>query len=123
MSEPEIEPFDFDDWAALARSDPEAFERRRTQAITSAIDAASEPVRRRLVGLQWQVDQMRERTGSPLGACVKLSSMMWRHVAGPDGLLDSLDSLSRATEPARGPRARADVLPFAARPGRPLDDR
>ncbi|MEW5972710.1 MAG: DUF3135 domain-containing protein [Pseudomonadota bacterium] len=70
--------FDFDDWARLARSDPEAFERRRAQVIERLIRSSSPRVQQRLRGLQFQVDAQRRLSGNPLGACIRISRMMLR---------------------------------------------
>jgi hypothetical protein len=107
--------FCFDDWAALARDDPEAFESARRAVIDSLIERAPEATRRRLRGLQWQVDQMRTRAGSSLASCMRVSALMWNSVLGPEGLVDGLEQLSGA-KPVRKPATRAaDILPFRGR--------
>lgn len=73
--------FNFDEWSALAREDAEAFERRRQKLIEDMLAAAPERVQRRLRGLQFQIDLERERAGTPLGAAVRLNSMMWASFA------------------------------------------
>ncbi|MGB5254986.1 MAG: hypothetical protein WBN68_19940, partial [Sedimenticolaceae bacterium] len=65
-------------------------------------------------------DQERSLARTPLAACLRISSMMWRQVLGPGGLNDRLDDLRRVVHgrPARaGPdRAlRGQVLAFARR--------
>ena len=61
----------------LARDDPESFERLRRDLIDQLIGRAPDPIRRRLAGLQFRVDQVRRLAKSPLGAAVKVSSLMW----------------------------------------------
>ncbi len=81
---------DFDEWQALARSDPEAFEVMRRRVLQSVIERAPERSRRRLKGLQWRVDQVRRRAVSPMAACISLSDMMWEAFAGDNGLAQAL---------------------------------
>ena len=95
-----------EEWAALAREDPEAFERRRREVIEAYIESVPEAHRRRLRGLQWQIDTVRRRAGSSLGACVAISHMMWASVERFGRLEDSL-----------GPRPAARVLPLRPRRG------
>lgn len=82
---------DFTEWAELATSDPEAFEEKREEAVESFIRSVpTESRRRRLRHLQWQIDGIRHRSQSPLGACIKITNMMWDSVYGEGGLLDTL---------------------------------
>ena len=69
--------FDFDAWVKLARENPEEFERQRQATLRATIDSAPADHRKRLEGLQFQIDMERQRSGSALGACIKLNSMMW----------------------------------------------
>ncbi len=86
--------FDFDHWARLARTDPETFEQKRSELINEFIEKAPEHMKRRLNGLQWQVDTVRQGSSNPMAACLKISRMMWDSVLEEDGLLDSLNKLS-----------------------------
>ncbi len=105
---------DFDDWAELAQSDPEAFELRRKQAIEALIARMPEHKQQRMRCLQWKVDQVRDRAKSPMAACIKLSEMMWDSLTGPGGLKEALDRMS-LENPA--PLPNADILAFdASRP-------
>ena len=82
---------DFEGWRRLAQDDPEGFERRRRATIDAAIDQAPWEQRDRLRRLQWRIDQVRRRSGSPLAACVRLSNMMWERICGEHGLLQVLE--------------------------------
>lgn len=82
---------DFEQWSRLAVQDPEGFEAMRRELIDKLIESASERCRRRLRGLQWRVDQVRQQAPSPMAACVSLSSMMWDSFAGEDGLAETLN--------------------------------
>ena len=50
--------FPFDEWANLATQDPRAFEDARSRVLQSLIESAPSPHRRRLEGLQWQIDRV-----------------------------------------------------------------
>lgn len=96
---------DFDEWAALAKTDPQAFEARRRAVIEDALNQSQPKNRQRLECLQWKIDQIRDRAPNPLSACVKISDMMWDALAGPGGLKERLEQLQNP-----GGLARARVL-------------
>jgi len=111
MSQDDYEfPFDF--WARLAVDDPASFEEARQLMIDSLIESAPAERQPRLRGLQWQVDQLRARTPNPLGACVKISNMMWDRVLGQGGLVEHLDRLGKDEAQAPAARAPAPVVPL-----------
>lgn len=72
--------FDFDEWVELARENPKAFEARRDALLREAIDQAPLHFRRKLHGLQFQVDMIRQRSAHPMGACVRISRLMMDHL-------------------------------------------
>lgn len=82
----EFFPFDFEQWFELSKNDPESFELQRIQSIEEFIESVPEERRQRLRCLQWRIDQVRDRTSTPLEACVAISDMMW----------DSFDALNNA---------------------------
>ncbi|WP_018718668.1 DUF3135 domain-containing protein [Arhodomonas aquaeolei] len=106
------ERFDFDEWAELARSWPETFERRRRAAVEAAIGARPGRRSERLRRLQWRIDRERERAANPMDACVRLHRMMWRSFAGPGGLAERLNAMRGGPVPQRPP---GRVLPFPSR--------
>jgi len=87
---PTLERLDFDHWSRLAKEDPNEFERMRLAAIEEVISNAPKEQQQRLRGLQWRIDQERRLAKTPLGACIRISRMMWESVSAPGGLLDSL---------------------------------
>ncbi len=105
---------DFDQWAELAKSDPEAFEARRAEVIEDMISRMPPHKQHRMRCLQWKIDQVRAQCKTPMAACIKLSEMMWDSLVGPGGLKDALERLSM-DEPQPLPRAR--VLEFPADAG------
>lgn len=105
---PEIKPvqsedrtplIDFDHWANLAKSDPEAFETEREKAIEEMIGRMPEHRQKRIRCLQWKVDQVRNRASTPMAACIRISEMMWDSLIGSGGLRDALGQFSE--EPAQ----------------------
>ncbi|MGD2073313.1 MAG: DUF3135 domain-containing protein [Gammaproteobacteria bacterium] len=98
---------DFDRWAALAQSDPVAFEQERTRAIECMIQGTPAHKRQRLRCLQWKIDQIRGQCRTPMSACIRLSGMMWDSVVGPGGLKDALERLG---DPSARALTRAPVV-------------
>lgn len=96
---------DFDFLTGLAKSDPHRFESLRKATIDSFIAGLPGDRQARMQRLQWRIDQVR-RTHSPMGACVKISSMMWDHLLGPKGLVGMLQG---AEQP---PVAEARIITF-----------
>jgi len=96
---------DFDYLTGLAQSDPQRFESFRRAAIEAYISALPDERQVRIRKLQWRIDQERRRH-TPMGACVKISGMMWDHLLGPKGLIGAL----RGSEPAQC--KAASIIPF-----------
>lgn len=106
MKEYHLYHFDFDEWSALARTDTEAFDRKRQDTLQRVIENCGD--NRRLRGLQCRIDLERMRAHTPLKACLRLSGMMW------DSFYELSDSFNQpgmgGTVPER--KAAARVLPF-----------
>lgn len=83
----------FDEWLELAKRDPEGFEIRRQAVIETYISGLPPSKQRRLRGLQFRIDMERQRARTAMGACIKLSSMMWDAMVGPGGLTASIHLL------------------------------
>ena len=69
--------FDFDEWVALNKEDPEAFERRRIEWSRQLINNASPSCQRRLSGLLFQINMEKRRSANAMDSCIKLSRLMW----------------------------------------------
>jgi uncharacterized protein DUF3135 len=104
--------FDFDELARLAKDDPEAFESRRELMIREVIDSTSPEVKRRMEGLQWQIDQIRSASANPMSSCLKISQMMWDKAVGEHGLVDHMRQLSNPVNPTEfdKPKESATVI-------------
>lgn len=68
---------DFKYWMDLAQQDPEQFEVKRLEAIDKLIESMSEDHKLQLRRLQWRIDQVRQRSGTPMAATIAISRMMW----------------------------------------------
>jgi hypothetical protein len=109
---------EFDRWAKLAVTDPDAFEDRRSRLIEDFISSAPPERQPRLRGLQWRIDQIRRRARTPLAACITISRMMWDSVLGEGGLHEVLNIAldgRAAPQPAKVARLNAQVLLFPDR--------
>lgn len=80
--------FVFDEWKKLAETNPKAFEFTRRRMIDSLIAEAK--ASDRLRRLQWRIDVERQRSSTPLSACVRLSNMMLDFLYGNGGLAKTL---------------------------------
>ena len=106
-----ITDFDFDEWAKLAKDDPDAFEEKRKKMIQEVINNVSPEIRKRVQGLQWQIDQVRSSSPNPMASCLKISQMMWDRVLDEGGLLDHMDQLNQPDiNKLQKPRESATVI-------------
>ena len=96
---------DFDTMLVMAKHNPQGLEQLRQRLVSELIDNAAPAQRRRLEGLQFQIDMERRRAANPLAACVKLSMMM------RDSLVRLQQALSEP-EPERPALVSARVLRF-----------
>jgi len=103
MHQPPESAFNFEEWALLAKSDPQAFEAKREEAIAAMIAGAPPRVQVRLHGLQWKIDAERSLASNPLSACMRIFNQMWTSVYGEGGLLEALHSLEGPPLPERSP--------------------
>lgn len=78
MSGVSICEIDFEEWMALASSEPQSFEQLRLDKISALIESAPKSHQHRLRCLQWRIDQIREKNKtSPMAACLAISEIMW----------------------------------------------
>lgn len=107
---------DFDAWRTLAQQDPTAFEALRRQHIESFIENAPEEKRRRLRGLQWQIDQTRNMARTPMASLIAISNMMWDSLYRLNQQqleLTQSASAKHTAQPAAS--VSSTVIPFRAR--------
>lgn len=103
---------DFETLARMAQEDPDGLEALRDRLASNLIESARPEHRRRLRGLQFQIDMERRRAANPLASCLRISQMM------QDSLLDLQQALAGEGEPRSRRRERdADVIPLSASAG------
>jgi hypothetical protein len=112
MHEKSLTILDFDEAAALARQDPEAYERYRLDAVEALITRASMKNQQHLRRLQWRIDQERKRAPNAAAACVKIYQMMWDTFAGDKGFVDIICNGNYPSRNANDTTPKAKVLSF-----------
>jgi hypothetical protein len=114
-----VRQLDFEQWRLLASRDPEEFENRRKALIDAVISRAPERRQQRLRGLQWRVDQVRNRSSNALAACISLSDMMWESFAGSNGLVETLQRAKDEPPTREQESNRASVISLGKKPLKP----
>lgn len=107
---------DFEEWMALASSEPQNFEQLRQDKISELIKSAPKRQQHRLHCLQWRIDQIREQNkASPMAACLSISELMWDTFNHLSELLQyqAKNGLNQAAPPLLLPAA--DVLHFPSK--------
>lgn len=69
--------FDFDEWVALHKQDPEAFEQRRIEWCNQLIQSAPPSCHRRLSGLLFQINMQKRQSANAMDSCLRISRLMW----------------------------------------------
>jgi hypothetical protein len=102
----------FDTLLNIAENDPELLEKIRNQLAIRSINNAPEPLRRRLRGLQFQINSTCHLAKTPLAACIRISEMMHNSM---EELRLSLSRPSLALQPkvTLPVHVKAKVLPFS----------
>lgn len=115
-SQTNLQAVAFEQWLEIAQQDADTFESMRLAAIEEIIASAPEKNRERLRCLQWRIDQERRLSKSPMGACIRISRMMWETLVGEESLTSHLHSLAESCEPgghtAKPRPHQAQVIPF-----------
>ncbi|PHS62346.1 MAG: hypothetical protein COB09_14785 [Thalassobium sp.] len=111
----------FDELKNLADHDPDALEALRQRLIEKTINNANEDFRRRLRGLQFQIDMERQRASNPLSACLRMSRMMHERLHSMVeslNLADSTEAIPLADHTAMPVHVTGNnVIPFPFRLG------
>ena len=93
----------------LAADDPPAFEALCSTLVERCIERAPERIQQRLRQIQFRVDCIRRRSRSPLGALIKIQSLMWESFLQMD---QELQQWVRLTSDA--PRLTVREMPVPA---------
>lgn len=110
--------FDFDEWVALNKEDPEAFEKRRMEWCRQLINTAPSSCQRRLNGLFFQINMEKQRSSNAMDSCLRLSKLMWEKF---HDLRDELQGLmSLPSEPTQNSpvHKNADIIEFNRYPAK-----
>lgn len=114
-----MEKMNWDAWRELAQNNPAEFEVRRKAALEAVINSATPSHQRKLRGLQFRIDLAREHSKHPLGAAIKIHSMMWAEFTelqkALNELREQLNGKSTSLAPAVAQTRTAQVLPFRPR--------
>lgn len=93
--------FDFDQWAALFRNDPEAFELRRTALLDNLCHQMEARQVSSVANIRWRIDMERARSRSPLQCCLKISELMWEKFLDLNEILHTGESPAQQGENAQ----------------------
>jgi hypothetical protein len=99
----------------MARNDPDGLEALRRRLCNRVIEQAAPAQRRRLRGLQFQVDMERRRAGTPLGALIRIYAMMHVSLAQLALALNAPTPYVRRQATRGSTPTTARVLPIARR--------
>ena len=102
---------DFDTLKTLAEEDIDAFEALRERHIQALIDSAPVEHRRRLIGLQFQIDSIRRLSKNPTQACIKISQMMHDSFLELQSVLLDYETSAEATGTFEATRS-AEIIKF-----------
>ncbi len=98
--------FYFNEWAFLARTDPELFERRRREFVDGFVNSGGEH-KPHLEALQREIDHQRELAATPERAVVVISELMCASLSNlgekMTTLLDDLKDLESNAQKASFP--------------------
>ena len=99
----------FDELLDIARKSPEQLEVIREQEVDNLIQNAPKEMRRRLKGIQFQVNCQRQLHKTSMGACVAISNMMHESLGKLNRVLNSYveDSADSAEQ-----HQRSNVVSF-----------
>lgn len=93
--------FYFNEWAFLARTDPELFERRRREFVDAFVNSSGEH-KPRLESLQREIDHQRELAATPERAVVVISKLMCESLSDlGEKMTTLLDDLKELEENAQ----------------------
>jgi hypothetical protein len=114
MSGNSVNDIDFDYWAKLASTDPQKFEQLRQDKISATIAKATSQRQKRLRGLQWRIDLIREQhKDSATAACLAISGLMWETF---ERLAEVLQSQTENGLSASTPPMQVNIIPFPVKP-------
>ncbi|MEE8056261.1 MAG: DUF3135 domain-containing protein [Pseudomonadales bacterium] len=102
---------DFDILLQIAQEDPQQLERLRLRLAHKTINSAPKSLRKRLRGLQFQIDAKRATSKTPLAACIHISNMMHQSFEQLRKALNDPPKDAPST-PKKKNAADANIIPF-----------
>ena len=106
-----VNDINFEYWVKLASTDPQKFEQLRQDKISAIIENSTSHRQKRLRGLQWRIDQIREQhKKSPTAACLAISELMWETF---EHLADLLQSQAKNGLSSPAPSSQKNITPFS----------
>lgn len=108
---------DFDVLLGMAKNNPDELEQLRKNLTGQVIDSAPDEIKRRLHGLQFQIDARRHSSKNPMSSCIKISQMMHESFSSLRFMLNNFTEQGDALPALLNQKARAnaEVIPFRAR--------
>jgi len=92
--------FDFDQWAALARTDTAEFERRRVAALDAACEDMGGKALPHIAAMCWRMEVERRRTHASAPLYQRLFGLMWDRFLDMESALCSIMMNGQAYRPA-----------------------
>lgn len=110
---------DFDTLLFMAKNDPKGLEALRKTLLKQLIESAPEETKKRLHGLQFQIDARRQLSSNPMISCIKISEMMHDSFSSLRFLLNELTEQTNTHKLVvhgyqQNRQSTAQILPFRA---------
>ena len=99
----------FDELLKLAQTNPEQLEELRQRMVEETINSAPDGIKRRLRGLQFQIDAERQIASNPMASCIRISKMMHDRLFELREFIEPGEQNMMSTPAAS---TGADVIPF-----------
>lgn len=104
---------DFDTLLGMAKNDPDGLEQLRKNLTNQIIDSAPAEIRRRLHGLQFQIDARRTTSRTPMSSCIKISEMMHESFSTLRFVLNNITEQTELIPEVVNKRAgNGNIIPF-----------
>ena len=89
---------DFETLKEIAKDSPEKIEQILRDNVNALVENSSEQQKRRLMGLQFQIDAQRRLAKNPVDACVRISHMMHDSFLELNAALQALTAKTKIKE-------------------------
>jgi len=98
----------------LAEDNPSEFEAKRDELISEFIKSLPEKYQKRMACFQWRIDRIRDKTKTPIEACIAISNMMFDSVnkLHKQAREIQMELAGEISEYQRAPKPLAKILEF-----------